>query len=90
MGPCARAQLRTRQGRPAERLLVNSRFNFQTAKRSSEKISDMHPRPAARCARVVHESFAPKTEAVGNAGCPLHPQPRVPVIGLENEEKLAA
>jgi hypothetical protein len=21
--------------------------------------------------------FAPKTEGVGNAGCPLHPQPRV-------------
>ena len=33
--------------------------------------------PAARCARVVREFFAPKTEGVGNAGCPLHPQPRV-------------
>jgi hypothetical protein len=32
--------------------------------------------PAARCARVVHEFFAPR-EGVGNAGCPLHPQPRV-------------
>ena len=32
--------------------------------------------PAARCARVVHESFA-QTEGVGNAGRPPHPQPRV-------------
>src|SRR3979411_342151 len=31
---------------------------------------------AARCARVVHLAFAP-IEGVGNAGCPLHPQPRV-------------
>jgi hypothetical protein len=31
---------------------------------------------AARCARAVDESSAPK-EGVGNAGCPLHPQPRV-------------
>src|SRR5260370_26523336 len=31
---------------------------------------------AARCARVVHLSLAP-IEGVGNAGCPLHPQPRV-------------
>src|SRR5260370_35777255 len=31
---------------------------------------------AARCARVVHLSLAP-LEGVGNAGCPLHPQPRV-------------
>jgi len=33
--------------------------------------------PAARCARVVHENLRPETEGVGNAGCPLHPQPRV-------------
>src|ERR1700692_2395446 len=32
---------------------------------------------AARIARVVHELFAQKTEGAGNAGCPLHPQPRV-------------
>ena len=32
--------------------------------------------PATRCARVVHLSLAP-SEGVGNAGCPLHPQPRV-------------
>src|SRR5258707_5641929 len=34
--------------------------------------------PAARCARVVHESFGPKkSEGAGNAGCTMHPQPRV-------------
>jgi len=32
--------------------------------------------PAARCARVVRVSFAQKQRAQGNAGCPLHPQPR--------------
>src|ERR1700676_823300 len=31
--------------------------------------------PAARCVRVVHVSFA--REGVGNAGRPMHPQPRV-------------
>jgi hypothetical protein len=31
---------------------------------------------AARCARAVHASSPHKTEGVGNAGCPLHPQPR--------------
>jgi hypothetical protein len=38
--------------------------------------SDTRSRLAARSARVVHESFRP-LEGVGNAGCPLHPQPRV-------------
>jgi hypothetical protein len=33
--------------------------------------------PAALIARVVRERCAPKTEGVGNAGCPPHPQPRV-------------
>src|SRR5438445_13014534 len=32
---------------------------------------------AARCARVVHDGFAQKNEGVGNAGRPMHPQPRV-------------
>src|SRR5258708_29602066 len=31
--------------------------------------------PEAECAGVVHFSSAPR-EGVGNAGCPLHPQPR--------------
>src|SRR6202022_205286 len=34
-----------------------------------------------RDARVVHERFPSKTEGVGNAGCPLHPQPRVQCVG---------
>jgi hypothetical protein len=33
--------------------------------------------PAAQRARAVLAFFAPKTKGVGNAGCPLHPQPRV-------------
>ena len=32
---------------------------------------------AARCARVVHESFGPRNEGAGNAGRLMHPQPRV-------------
>src|SRR5713101_5875872 len=45
---------------------------------NSKTFSDASPHPAARCARVVHERFAPKNnEGVGNAGCPIHPQPRV-------------
>ena len=38
--------------------------------------------PATRCARVVHLSLAPM-EGVGNAGCPLHPRPRVPFVLVE-------
>jgi hypothetical protein len=38
--------------------------------------SDTPRDPAARYDRVVHLSFRP-LEGVGNAGCPLHPQPRV-------------
>jgi hypothetical protein len=37
--------------------------------------------PAARCARAVARSFPPfKSEGVGNAGCPMHPQPRVRIL----------
>jgi hypothetical protein len=38
--------------------------------------------PATRCARVVHLSSAPM-EDVGNAGCPLHPRPRVHFVLVE-------
>src|SRR6266436_5195663 len=38
--------------------------------------------PAACYARAVHLSLAPK-EGVGNAGCPLHPQPRVHFVLVE-------
>jgi hypothetical protein len=37
--------------------------------------------PAARGARAVRKTFAPKNEGAGNAGCPLHPQPRVQCVG---------
>jgi hypothetical protein len=47
------------------------RFNCQTAERISVRVL------AARCARGLHEPFPLKTEGAGNAGCPLHPQPRV-------------
>jgi len=38
--------------------------------------------PQRECARVVHLSLAP-LEGVGNAGCPLHPRPRVPFVLVE-------
>ncbi len=40
---------------------------------------------AARFARVVRQSFAPKIEGVGNAGCPMHPQPRVRSLSEAHE-----
>src|SRR5216683_3274042 len=39
--------------------------------------------PAARCARDLHKSSAP-FEGVGNAGCPLHPRPRVHFVLVES------
>jgi hypothetical protein len=35
---------------------------------------------AARSARGLREFFALKTKGVGNAGCPMHPQPRVQMV----------
>jgi hypothetical protein len=35
---------------------------------------------AARCARGLLKTSAPKTEGVGNAGRPMHPQPRVRIL----------
>ena len=37
---------------------------------------------AARCTRVLQETFRPK-EGVGNAGCLLHPRPRVHLVLVE-------
>src|SRR5229473_1533853 len=45
---------------------------------SKNKPSDL----AARCARGLHLSLAPK-EGVGNAGCPLHPRSRVHLVVVE-------
>ena len=33
--------------------------------------------PATQSARAMHETFRPKQEGAGKAGCPLHPQPRM-------------
>ncbi len=41
--------------------------------------------PATRSARVVQETFRP-LEGVGNAGCPLHPRPRVHLYWQEAHE----
>ena len=35
---------------------------------------------AARCARDLQEFRPSRTEGVGNAGCPMHPQPRVRIL----------
>jgi hypothetical protein len=49
----------------------DSRFNIQTAERHESALSRRGLRPS-------FASTAPeKQEGVGNAGCPLHPQPRV-------------
>src|SRR5713226_1813760 len=53
-------------------LLAMTALQFQT------RIHDL----AARCARGLHLSSAPK-EGVGNAGCPLHPRPRVHFVLVE-------
>ena len=37
---------------------------------------------AARCARALQKLFRP-VEGVGNAGCPLHPRPRVHFVVIE-------
>src|SRR6266436_3076377 len=55
---------------------------FKTASNVIAPIPDMRSRLATRCARVVHKSLAPM-EGVGNAGCPLHPQPRVHFVLVE-------
>jgi hypothetical protein len=44
---------------------------------------------AARCARGLHLSLAPK-EGVGNAGCPLHPRPRVHFVVVERTRVTAS
>jgi hypothetical protein len=54
--------------------LRSSSYGGQVAPRNDVKIRARIL--AACCARAMHESFA-RNEGVGNAGCPLHPQPRV-------------
>src|SRR5216684_5820845 len=57
-----------------------SRLHFQT----TALFSDTRSRPAARCdaPESLHFIFRPK-EGVGNAGCPLHPRPRVHLVVVE-------
>src|SRR5436309_10042404 len=49
----------------------------------------MTPRPrdpAARCVRVFTKTVRPKkSEGAGNAGCPLHPRPRVRMVSEAHE-----
>ena len=47
-------------------------FNYQTAETTSLSRGAMRP----SCAFISHP-----LEGVGNAGCPLHPQPRVQCVG---------
>src|SRR5450432_1078619 len=53
--------------------------NFQTTKTIQTQLRN----PATLRARGVHLSLAPK-EGVGNAGCPLHPRPRVHFVLVES------
>ncbi len=41
---------------------------------------------AARIARAVLKHLPPNTEGVGNAGCPMHPQPRVRMVVVDAHE----
>jgi hypothetical protein len=43
-------------------------------------------RPRRDASELLPESFAPKTEGVGNAGCPMHPQPRVRTVVVNAHE----
>jgi hypothetical protein len=52
---------------------------FQTAKQFQIRLRAL----ATLCARVVHLFLAPK-KGVGNAGCPLHPRPRVHFVLVES------
>ena len=40
---------------------------------------------AARCVRVFAKTVRPKKEGAGNAGCPMHPQPRVRSLSEAHE-----
>ena len=69
--------------------------NFGTAGldlRCARNDGELHkhiPSRDAKRARVADERFAPgkiKMEGVGNAGCPLHPQPRARLVVVEAHE----
>jgi len=62
---------RVSRGELRERF-AHTNFNFKQPHCFSTQLRN----PAAQCARAVHQPFASKCEGVGNAGRPLHPQPR--------------
>src|SRR6202163_1798795 len=64
--------------RPSNASRTHQPQNCRTARQLQTYVHD----PATRCARVVHLSSAPM-EGVGNAGCPLHPRPRVHFVLVE-------
>ena len=63
---------RIKSGHDGLRLMVKQRKQFQI------RVHDL----AAPCARALQKSSAP-LEGVGNAGCPLHPRPRVHFVLVE-------
>src|SRR5260221_10422506 len=68
----------TRGVSPGEANELRALHNFQTAKTKPNMLS--RPRGAMRPSRAF--TFRPK-EGVGNAGCPLHPRPRVHLVVVE-------
>ena len=74
-------KLRTRQGRRMMSRWQAMNYSdsiFKQPKQLQTCVRDL----AARSARAVHLSLAPM-EGVGNAGCPLHPRPRVHFVLVE-------
>src|SRR3984893_3739157 len=63
---------RIKSGHDGLRLVVKQRKQFQI------RLHDL----TAPCARALQKSSAP-LEGVGNAGCPLHPRPRVHFVVVE-------
>jgi len=55
------------------------RFNFQTAKTIADTTSRSRGTMRPSCAKISRP-----IEGVGNAGCPLHPQPRVHFVLVES------
>src|SRR3981081_4218145 len=61
---------------------THTHTDFELFKQQNQFQTRLHDL-AARCARDLHKSSAP-FEGVGNAGCPLHPRPRVHFVLVES------
>jgi hypothetical protein len=86
--------LGSRNGRPEARSRVPGVWAYARTRRGAESTSNMPLSLAARCARVMPVPSAqrawrppqregaarPSTEGAGNAGCPMHPQPRARMV----------